>query len=71
MVSWKSYNKDKVDKHKFSGRRIKRGLYKAGDDTLINSDVNGAYNIIRKLFPNKIDNNISYQNMHPQIINMN
>ena len=33
---------------KFSGRRIKRGLYKSGDGRLINADVNGSYNILRK-----------------------
>lgn len=37
---------------KFSGRRIKRGLYKSGGGKLINADVNGSYNIMRKAFPN-------------------
>ncbi|MBL6735342.1 MAG: IS200/IS605 family accessory protein TnpB-related protein, partial [Shewanellaceae bacterium] len=32
----------------FSGRRIKRGLYKASCFNLINADVNGALNILRK-----------------------
>jgi putative transposase len=32
----------------FSGRRVKRGLYKSGDGTVINADANGAYNILRK-----------------------
>ena len=32
----------------FSGRRIKRGLYKASCGKLINADVNGALNILRK-----------------------
>lgn len=32
----------------FSGKRIKRGLYKTADNTLINADVNGAANIGRK-----------------------
>jgi transposase len=32
----------------FSGQRVKRGLYRSKDGTLINADVNGAYNIIRK-----------------------
>ena len=35
------------DSHKFSGRRIKRGLYK-GQTRTINADVNGAYNIMAK-----------------------
>ena len=33
---------------RFSGRRIMRGLYRAGDGRLINADVNGSYNIMRK-----------------------
>jgi putative transposase len=36
----------------FSGRRIKRGLYKTSAGQLINSDVNGSYNILRKAIPN-------------------
>ena len=32
----------------FSGRRVKRGLYKSGSGVLLNSDVNGAANILRK-----------------------
>ena len=35
----------------FSGRRIKRGLYKTSAGQLINSDVNGSYNILRKAIP--------------------
>ena len=37
-----------VENPTFSGRRIKRGLYRASDGRLINADVNGAYNILRK-----------------------
>ena len=33
---------------KFSGMRVKRGLYKSKKGILINADVNGASNIIRK-----------------------
>ena len=35
----------------FSGRRVKRGLYRAADGRHLNADVNGAYNIIRKVAP--------------------
>jgi putative transposase len=35
----------------FSGKRVKRGMYRAADGTPINADVNGAYNIIRKVAP--------------------
>lgn len=33
---------------KFSGRRVKRGLYKTADGRFLNADVNGALNILRK-----------------------
>lgn len=32
----------------FSGKRIKRGLYQSKNGTVLNADVNGAYNILRK-----------------------
>lgn len=35
----------------FSGTRIKRGLYKCGNGEVINADLNGAANILRKAFP--------------------
>ena len=38
----------KDDKISFSGERIKRGLYKSGSGRLINADINGSYNIMRK-----------------------
>ena len=40
---------------KFSGRRITRGMYKSKHGIFINADVNGAYNILRKAFPNLED----------------
>ena len=50
--------------YRFSGKRIKRGLYRASDGTLINADVNGAYNILRKyLKVNSIDTEISRECM--------
>jgi putative transposase len=38
-------------KHTFSGKRVKRGLYRASDGRSINADINGAGNIIRKVAP--------------------
>ena len=35
----------------FSGQRIKRGLYRSSNGTLLNADINGAGNIIRKVVP--------------------
>ena len=42
----------------FTDKRIKRGLYKTSVSQLINSDVNGAYNILRKAIPNAFSNGI-------------
>lgn len=39
----------------FSGKRKSRGLYEAKDGTLINADINGAGNIIRKEYPYAFD----------------
>lgn len=37
---------------RYAGKRIKRGLFRAADGRqIINADVNGAYNIIRKAIP--------------------
>ena len=39
-----------ICKHEeYVGKRIKRGLYKASDGRLINADVNGALNILKKV----------------------
>ena len=45
------YDTQRHESPAFSGRRVKRGLYRAADGTPINADVNGAYNIIRKVAP--------------------
>jgi putative transposase len=41
-----------VCKHEtYLGKRVKRGLFRSGEGVLINADVNGSLNIIRKAFP--------------------
>ena len=42
-------------REQYAGQRIARGLFRAADGTLINADVNGAYNIITKAFPNAFE----------------
>lgn len=39
---------ERVKMVKFSGRRLKRGLYRTKDGLLVNADVNGAANALRK-----------------------
>ena len=43
--------------YNFSGRRIRRGLYKSSEGILLNADLNGAANILRKSKRNVIDYN--------------
>jgi transposase len=35
----------------YLGKRIKRGLFQSSNGTIINADVNGAYNIMKKAIP--------------------
>jgi putative transposase len=42
-------------KETYIGKRVQRGLFRASDGTLINADVNGSGNIIRKVVPNALE----------------
>lgn len=42
------YNADNPKTYSFSGKRVRRGLYRTADGRLLNADVNGALNILRK-----------------------
>ena len=43
-----AYNADNPQEYEFSGKRVKRGLYRSAKGIEINADVNGAANILRK-----------------------
>lgn len=55
---------------KFSGKRIERGLYKSYEGVLINADINGASNIIKKVFPKAFADGIKGVDLHPVIVNI-
>jgi len=42
------YSKDDKTNYAFSGKRVKRGLYKTKTGVYLNADINGALNILRK-----------------------
>ena len=44
-------NEEMCHHEHYQGKRIKRGLFRTSDRKTINSDVNGALNIIRKVIP--------------------
>ena len=43
-----TFNEDKNQKHTFSGKRITRNLYKTKNNQIIDADLNGALNIMKK-----------------------
>ena len=42
------YDADNPKEYQFSGKRVHRGLYKTSSGKILNADVNGALNILRK-----------------------
>lgn len=62
---------EKICKHdKYKGSRIKRGLFKSSNNILINSDVNGSYNILKKAIPNAFAEGIEGVAVHPYRVNL-
>jgi len=51
-------------------RRIYRGLFKSNKGKLINADVNGSYQIMKKVFPNAFANGIEGVGLHPVRVNV-
>ena len=52
------YQPGKEETHEFSGKRIHRGMYRTREGKLLNADVNGALNILRK--SNVVDLTVLY-----------
>ena len=63
-----TYGEEGARDIKFSGRRIKRGLYRCRAGSLINADVNGSYNILRKAFPNAFGYGIESCVVQPRLV---
>lgn len=62
-------NEEPIKENYNKSRRIKRGLFKSNNGTLINSDVNGACQIMKKVFPNAFANGI-VGILNPIVINL-
>ena len=48
---------ERVKQATFSGKRVKRGLYKTKNGILVNADINGAANVLRKYLQEVCDAN--------------
>jgi putative transposase len=58
-----------IKKHEtYKGKRIKRGLFKSSEGKLINADVNGAYNILRKVVPEAFAEGLEGVSVHPVVM---
>ena len=51
-------------------RRIYRGLFQSEKGEYINADVNGSYQIMKKVFPNIFMNGIEDAGSHPVVVNI-
>lgn len=51
-------------------RRVHRGLFVSNNGTKINADVNGSYQITKKVFPNAYGNGIVGVGLHPTVVNI-
>ena len=51
-------------------RRIKRGLFVSNNGIKINADINGAYQIMKKVFPNAFADGIEGVALHPVRVNI-
>ena len=57
-------------KDRYLGKRVYRGLYRSANGTLLNADVNGACQILRKVFPGAFAEGIADTWFCPVIINL-
>ena len=51
-------------------RRVYRGLFVANNGRTINADVNGAYQIMKKVIPDVFDEGIESVGSHPTVVNI-
>ena len=58
-------------KYRFSGKRVRKRLYKASNGLKYNADFNGSLNISRKAVPNAFSNGIEVVVVHPVMVTLN
>lgn len=63
-------NEDPTKENYKKERRVHRGLFVADCGKKINADVNGAYQILKKVIPNAFSEGIEDAGSHPTIINL-
>ena len=59
---------DPIKENYDKSRRVYRGLFVSNNGTKINADVNGSYQITKKVFPNAYSNGIVGVGLHPTVV---
>jgi len=54
----------------YMGGRIKRGIFRSADGTLIHADLNAAYNVIRKAAPEALADGIEGIGLYPRSLSI-
>ena len=63
-------NEEPIKANYNKSRRINRGLFMSNNGTKINADVNGAYQIMKKVFPNIYIDGIQGITLYPIRVNV-
>jgi putative transposase len=61
-------NEEPIKNNYNKSRRVYRGLFVSNNGIKINADVNGSYQIMKKVFPNAFANGIEGVGLHPMIL---
>ena len=60
-----------IDKHEmYSGKRIKRGIFKSSNGTLLHADLQASYNIMKKAIPEAFVNGIEGIGLYPESLSI-
>lgn len=62
-------NEEPIKSNYRKERRVYRGLFQSNTGKLINADVNGSLQILKKVFPNAYSNGIEGVALHPFVVN--
>ena len=54
----------------YKGKRVSRGIFRSSNGTLINADLNAAYKIIKRVFPDAFADGIRGAGLHPVGLSM-
>ena len=55
---------------RYAGQRVRRGLFRSRGGRIINADVNAAYNILQKAFPEAFADGIAGVGLHPVLLGL-